>query len=185
MRAQQDPGVGEIDVRLSPMRRRHLRRVLRIENQVYPRPWSLGLYMNEMALSSSRIYLIATVRSSIAGYGGLMFAAADAHVTTIAVDPAMQGRRIGTRLLLELARQAIDRGAANLTLEVRVSNEPAQRLYRAFGFAPAGVRKNYYSDVGEDALVMWATDVCEQVYVDRLDRIELALTANATPEQRR
>lgn len=172
------------EVRLAPMRRRHLRRVLKIEHQVYPRPWSLGLYMSELAFRTGRIYLVATSGSTVAGYGGLMFAGADGHVTTIAVDPAWQGRRIGTRLLLELARSAIDQDAANLTLEVRVTNEPAQRLYRTFGFAPAGVRKNYYSDVGEDALVMWATDVQDQAYADRLDRIEASLSGSPTTEPR-
>ena len=68
----------------------------------------------------------------------------DGHVTTIAVDPAWQRHGIGTRLLLALCREAVDRGVKALTLEVRAGNEPAQAMYRRFGFAPAGVRKNYY-----------------------------------------
>ena len=85
-----------------------------------------------------------------------MMSADDGHVTTLAVDPRWQRHQIGTRLLLVLAREAIAREARSLTLEVRLSNRPAQELYRRFGFAPVGVRKNYYAETNEDALVMWA-----------------------------
>jgi ribosomal-protein-alanine N-acetyltransferase len=96
----------------------------------------------------------------------------DAHVTTIAVDPAFHRHKIGTRLLLNLARQAIERGARNLTLEVRVSNTGAQAMYRKFGFHPAGVRKNYYVETNEDALVMWAEAIDSDGYAALLSRIE-------------
>ena len=95
----------------------------------------------------------------VVGYAGLMMVADDGHVTTVAVDPAWHRRGIGTRMLLELARRAPGRGVEQLTLEVRMSNAGAQELYRRFGFAPAGVRRGYYVDNGEDALVMWAHDI--------------------------
>src|SRR6202163_1481600 len=76
------------EVQLVPMRRRHLRSVLRIEAQVYPRPWSLPLFMSELNLRTSRVYCVARVGGVTVGYAGLMLAAGDAHVTTIAVDPA-------------------------------------------------------------------------------------------------
>src|SRR5436190_17664168 len=145
-----------LEVRITTMRRRHLRTVLRIENTVYPRPWSLGLFMSELAMRSGRVYLVARVGATVVGYAGLLFSLDDGHVTTIAVDPAWQRSKIGTRLLLELFRRAIAQGAKNLTLEVRTSNEGAQTLYRSFGFAPAGVRKGYYIENNEDAIVMWA-----------------------------
>ena len=162
----------DLEVSLTPMRRRHLRSVLRIEAQVYPRPWSLGLFMSELALRSSRIYLVARVSGGVVGYAGLMFSGADAHVTTIAVEPALHRHKIGTRLLLALARAAVARGATGLTLEVRMSNEGAQDLYRQFGFVPAGIRKNYYVETNEDALVMWAHDIDHPQYATRLERIE-------------
>ena len=164
------------------MRRRHLRSVLRIESQVYPRPWSLGLFMSELALRSSRVYVVARVGGTVVGYGGVMLSAGDAHVTTIAVDPAWHRSKIGTRLLLVLARQGIARGAEGLTLEVRMSNEPAQALYRQFGFAPAGIRKNYYVETNEDALVMWAHDVQDRAYSQRLGRIEARLPVETVLE---
>ncbi len=107
----------------------------------------------------------------------------DGHVTTLAVDPVWHRHRIGTRLLHTLATGAIERGARNLTLEVRVTNEPAQALYRAFGFAPAGVRKGYYVESGEDALIMWANDVDTEEYRARLDRLAAALPAPTVLEE--
>ena len=132
------PRPDELDVTISLMRRRHLRSVLRIEQQVYPRPWSMGLFMSELGIRGSRLYVVARVDSTVVGYGGLMLVADDGHVTTLAVDPAWHRHKLGTRLLLSLATTAIHRGARNLTLEVRTSNHAAQSLYRSFGFAPRG-----------------------------------------------
>ena len=165
----------ELVVHLVPMRRRHLRSVLRIEAMVYPRPWSLSLFMSELALRSTRAYWVARVDGAVVGYCGLMVTGEDGHVTTLAVDPAMHRRGIGTRLLLALAGEAIRRGATGLTLEVRVSNKAAQDLYRKFGFRPAGVRRNYYVETNEDALVMWADDVDDPAYARRLAEIEAQL----------
>ena len=157
------------------MRRRHLRSVLRIEAQVYPRPWSLRLFMSELALRSTRAYTVAMLGGGVAGYSGLMVTGEDAHVTTLAVDPQLHRNGIGTRLMLGMVRTAVDRGARHLTLEVRVTNHPAQALYRKFGFAPAGVRKNYYVETNEDALVMWANDIDSPAYRHRLAAIEAVL----------
>src|SRR6516164_6890239 len=108
------------------MPRRHLRAVLRIESQVYPRPWSLPLFMSELNLRTSRAYYVARVDGNVVGYAGLMLTGDDGHVTTIAVDPAWHRHKIGTRLLLNLAREACHRSARHLTLEVRMSNTGAQ-----------------------------------------------------------
>jgi ribosomal-protein-alanine N-acetyltransferase len=159
-------------VQLVPMRRRHLRSVLRIEGQVYPRPWSLPLFMSELNMRNSRAYMVARYQGSVVGYCGMMFTGDDAHVTTIAVDPAYQRQKIGTRLLLQGARQALERGCRHLTLEVRISNVTAQAMYRRFGFRAAGVRKNYYAESNEDALVMWAEHVDTDEYARRLEAIE-------------
>jgi ribosomal-protein-alanine N-acetyltransferase len=169
--------VGPPDVVLTPMRRRHLRGVLRIEAQVYPRPWSLRLFMSELALRSTRVYTVALVDGMVAGYSGLMLSGEDGHVTTLAVDPQWQRHGIGSRMFLRMARTAVDRSARHLTLEVRVTNDHAQALYRRFGFAPAGVRRNYYVETNEDALVMWANDIDGVDYRRRLSRIEAALDA--------
>ncbi len=164
----------DVEVQLVPMRRRHLRSVLRIEAQVYPRPWSLSLFMSELALRSTRAYTVVRAGGMVVGYSGLMLHGEDGHITTIAVDPAWHRRGIASRMLLNIARTAVARGARHLTLEVRVSNTAAQALYRKFGFSPAGVRKNYYAETNEDALVMWANDIDADDYQERLERLEAA-----------
>jgi [ribosomal protein S18]-alanine N-acetyltransferase len=158
-RAEPMPDPDDLEVVIGSMRRRHLRGVLRIEQQVYPRPWSMGLFMSELGFRAGRVYLVAKVDGVVVGYGGVMLVQDDGHVTTLAVDPAWHRRGIGSRLLLALGDAAVERGARNLTLEVRMSNRPAQELYRRYGFVPAGVRKGYYVETNEDALVMWANDV--------------------------
>ena len=181
VRAQEEEAYGTPDVAIVPMRRRHLRAVLRIEAQVYPRPWSLRLFISELALRSTRTYAVALVDGGVAGYSGLMVTGEDAHVTTIAVDPRWHRQGVGSRLLLQMARAAVDHGARHLTLEVRMSNDPAQGLYRKFGFAPAGVRRNYYAETNEDALVMWANDVDTPAYAHRLARVEAELPGLEVP----
>jgi len=180
MRADAMPGGSAADdaleVHIAPMRRRHLRTVMRIESQAVHHGWSVGLYLAELRRETDRRYVVARVGSNlnaaVVGYAGLLLQDEDAHVTTIGVDEQWQDRRIATRLLLVLARDAARRGARNLTLEVRATNEPAIRLYRRFGLAPAGIRKNYYADIGEDALVMWGHDIDSPAYAARLAAIE-------------
>jgi ribosomal-protein-alanine N-acetyltransferase len=180
---REEEGTGDLVVHLVPMRRRHLRSVLRIEAQVYPRPWSLSLFMSELALRTTRAYWVARVDGSVVGYCGLMVTADDGHVTTLAVDPAWHRRKIASRLLLTLAREAIRRGATGLTLEVRMGNRAAQELYRAFGFRPAGVRRKYYVETNEDALVMWADDVDSDDYAERLATIEASIPGATLVEE--
>ena len=160
-------------VAITTMRRRHLRNVLRIEEQTSSTPWSLGLFLAEIR-REERDYIVALSDhdESVVGFAGLLYVVGEGHVTTVAVDPAVQGARIGTRLMLELARRAIARGSDSITLEVRASNKAALALYRRFGFAPSGVRKNYYKDPTEDALVLWAHDIDSPQYAERLAFIE-------------
>ena len=167
------------DARLEPvvittMRRRHLRNVLRIEEKTSTTPWSLGLFLAEVR-REEREYLVALSGSQVVGFAGLLYVVGEGHITTVAVDPEMQGGRIGTRLMLVLTRRAIAHDSDSITLEVRASNAPALALYRRFGFAPSGVRKDYYKDPTEDALVLWAHDVDTPAYADRLSVIETQL----------
>ncbi len=175
VQARREVAPEQLIVHVVPMRRRHLRSVLRIESQVYARPWSLSLFVSELALRTSRAYYVAKINGVLCGYAGLMVTDDDGHVTTLAVEPAWHRNKIGTRLLLTLAREAIRRGACNLTLEVRVTNHGAQEMYRRFGFRPAGIRKNYYVETNEDALVMWAHDVDTPEYRRRLAEIEAGI----------
>lgn len=155
-----------------PMRRRHVKSILTIEERIYPKPWTAGVFNSEIDLArrGERHYVVGLRDSEVVAYGGLMFAVDEAHVTNIAVAPESQRRGYARRLLLDLANVAIERGFTALTLEVRVSNVAAQAMYRRFGFAPAGIRQRYYENT-EDALVMWAHDIDSPEYRDRLNAI--------------
>ncbi len=91
----------------------------------------------------------------IIGYAGLWLMSDEAHVTTIAVHPDQRGKRVGELLLVHLIDRSLTIGARWVTLEVRVTNRVAQALYRKYTFKEMGVRRRYYSDNGEDALIMW------------------------------
>ena len=159
-------------IAIAPMRHWHLRDVHSIDAKVYPRPWSLALWRQEIAMLDTRHYIVAEDDGCVVGHAGIMYVMNEGHVTTVAVDPQWQGRRIATRLMSELCHHARTRKTSALTLEVRVSNERAISLYRRFGFAPAGVRKNYYAEINEDALVMWAHDIDQPAFVARLRGID-------------
>jgi [ribosomal protein S18]-alanine N-acetyltransferase len=161
---------GDADhVVIEPLRRRHLADVMAIEQVSYPKPWSRGVFQSELELArgGERHYLVARAGLVVVGYAGLMFVVGDAHVTNIAVTAHRQRTGLATRLLAELAWEAINRGCEAMTLEVRVSNTGAQALYRSFGFVPAGVRQRYYENT-EDAIVMWCHDIGENEYRNRL-----------------
>lgn len=167
-------GVAEA-VRIVPLRRRQLRHVVQIEEANYPQPWSSTVFLSEIAQRRSRRYTVATIGPLVVGYCGLMVVVEDGHITTLTVDTAWHRRGIGTVLLLDQARAASGLGVRHLTLEVRASNSPAEALYRRFGFAPVGVRRNYYPETGEDAIVMWARDIDTAAYAERLAGIDAHL----------
>jgi len=163
------------EIEITRMRRRHLRKILSIEGRVYPRPWSAGLFLSEMAQRGTRSYIVARCEGEVVGYAGMMFLPQEAHVTNIAVDPDFHGRKIGTRLLLTIISEAIARGSDVISLEVRVSNEPAQEMYKKFGFSVSGIRKGYYIETREDAYVMEADHAVSEDYRARLEIIETEL----------
>ena len=151
------------------MRRRHLRGVLRIEQQVYPRPWSMGLFMSELGYRGSRVYVMARIGATVVGYGGLMLVADDGHITTLAVDPRVAPPPDRHPAAAHAGHRRHASGAPRTSpSRCGSATQPAQRLYRAFGFAPAGVRKGYYAETNEDALIMWANDVDTPDYASRL-----------------
>jgi ribosomal-protein-alanine N-acetyltransferase len=153
------------------MKRRHLRGVMAIERQVYPRPWSPNLFLSEMSEPRNRCYLVARMEREVVGYGGMICYGEEAHITNIAVDPLHQRSKIASRLLHDLIGNAIEMGAEAISLEVRVSNIGAQRLYERFGFRSVGVRKNYYQEINEDALVMWVDEIRSRAYRERLHEL--------------
>src|SRR5919106_5640220 len=109
------------DLEITRMRRRHLRGVMAIERQVYPRPWSPNLFVAEMSETSNRCYLVARSERAVVGYAGLICYGDEAHVTNVAVDPQHQRHGIATRLMYEELREAREMGAHAVSLEVRVT----------------------------------------------------------------
>ncbi len=117
-------------------------------------PWPSYAFRQELETNRMAHYLVCPVGADLVAYGGLWLMVDEAHVTSFAVLPAWRRHGIGGRLMLELMDLAADLGARVATLEVRLSNEAARLLYQRFGFRPVGVRPRYYSDNGEDALIM-------------------------------
>ncbi len=159
---------------IRPMRTADVPVVAVLEREIYPQPWSARVFYDELSRDNRRYFVVET-EEGVVGYGGLMLVDEDAHITNLAVAPGARKRRTGTRLLVALVETALDAAVRHLTLEVRVSNTAARDLYQRFGFAPVGLRKHYYAD--EDALVMWAIDVDEPDYRERLRRIKEDLEA--------
>jgi ribosomal-protein-alanine N-acetyltransferase len=166
---------GGAEVLFEQMRRRHLPAVLRIEHKAHPKAWSLGVFTSELAQGDERYYVVLRVGGRVAGYGGLMFVADEAHVTNLAVAGALRRQGLGTRLLAHLAREASRRGCSAMTLEVRMGNVAAQGLYNNFGFVNAGIRRNYYPETNEDGLIMWLYELLSPAVQGRLKEIEGAL----------
>lgn len=138
-----------------PMEKKHLEQVLAIERVSFPTPWSRNAYLRELSDNQFAYYYVCLHGEQVVGYMGMWIVIDEAHVTTIAVHPDFRRRQLGRRLLEELMARAVILGADKITLEVRPSNEPAKKLYRRVGFVPAGLRKGYYSDTKEDAIIMW------------------------------
>jgi ribosomal-protein-alanine N-acetyltransferase len=153
---------------IRPMAPADIPAVAAMESVVFIDPWSVNAFHEELAADGRR-YLVAEEGGAIVGYGGLLVVGEDTHIITLAVAPEAQRRGLGTRLMLALVAEALDAGSSHLTLEVRVSNEAAQRLYHRFGFEKVGLRRHYYRD--EDALIMWAMDVDSTDYARRLAEI--------------
>ena len=154
-------------VSVEPMRRSDLDAVLRIDRRCFPNPWLQSAYLTELS-NRAACYLVARIGPDVVGYGGQWVIMDEAHITTLAVDPLHQGRKIGERLLLALLEEGILQGAGRATLEVREGNRAAQNLYRKYGFHEAAIRRNYYTDNGENAVVMWAEEIHTPKYRERL-----------------
>ncbi|NQX47383.1 ribosomal protein S18-alanine N-acetyltransferase [Paenibacillus tritici] len=138
------------------MRLEDIPEILVIEREAFTMPWTEEAFRNELNHNHFAKYMVMELEGRLIGYAGMWAIVDEAHVTNIALLEAYRGRKWGERLLDELMRTAAYLGMQSITLEVRVSNEVAQNLYRKKGFRPAGTRKGYYSDNREDALIMWA-----------------------------
>lgn len=136
--------------------RRDVPDLLTIEVAQFPEPWTRTMLLDEITNTATRRYRVAVEEGTIIGYVGVMFVMDELHVNTLGTLPGHEGRGVATSLLDDAWVAARERGVKRATLEVAASNTRAQELYFRFGFAPVGVRKNYYARSHEDALVLWA-----------------------------
>ncbi|MGH8953312.1 MAG: ribosomal protein S18-alanine N-acetyltransferase [Acidimicrobiia bacterium] len=141
--------------------------VVALEEANQPSPWSEGVFRDELA-AENRVYLAAD-QDGVIGFGGVMVVGDEAHVTNLLVALEARRHRIGLTLMLGLIEAAVELGALHLTLEVRSKNEAARGLYARLGLAPVGVRRDYYGD--DDALILWAHDITEPEYQERLESL--------------
>ena len=171
----------DVVLTIRPMAIADLGAVQWIEHASFTTPWPPQAYRQELESNRLAHYLVAQLGTEVVAYGGIWLMVDEAHITTFAVHPAYRRRRIGERLLLAMLDLSVDRHAAEATLEVRLSNLAARRLYEKYGFRPVGIRPRYYSDNQEDALIMTTEPLASPVMVDRVVRLRAALDAAPAP----
>lgn len=137
------------------MREEDIDQILEIEHVSFATPWSREAFYNEVNHNKFAVYIVIEQANKLIGYCGVWIVVDEAHVTNVAVLPEFRGQKLGEALMRNLITVARDRGAVSMTLEVRKTNYVAQSLYRKLGFQDGAIRKNYYTDNQEDAIVMW------------------------------
>ena len=148
-----------------------LEQVLEIERTSFSTVWHPSAYLSELQ-NTGTCYLVARWEGKVIGFGGMWLMFEEGHITTLAVAPQYRRRGVGRALLVALIKEAICRGAERLALEVRESNTVAQNLYAHFGFSAVAFLPKYYLDTGEDAVVMWLTEIDSPHYLTRLRELE-------------
>ena len=134
--------------------------VVKIEEEAYgEHHWSKSSFYDEMHNNLAKYYCAKLDDGTIVGYIGTWHIIDEGHITTIAVKPDYYRKHIGEALVVKVLEDCYDEGIKYLTLEVRVSNEPAIKLYEKYGFNSLGTRKGYYQDNNEDALIMWTENI--------------------------
>lgn len=129
--------------------------IYEISTLCFPISWSITSIKGELSSNTHARYVVAVENGTVVGFAGLWIIVDEGHVTNVAVHPDFRRKGIGTLLMDKLMFISKNENLIGLTLEVRKSNLSAQNLYKQFGFVEEGVRKNYYSDNGEDAIIMW------------------------------
>jgi len=143
------------NMEITPTLLEHIDDIMVVEKLSFKIPWTRESILEEIKNNKLARYLSAKVNGRVVGYAGMWCVCNEGHITNIAVHPEFRGVGLGTRLMESLIDIAKREGISSLTLEVRKSNIIAQNLYKKFGFEECGIRKSYYADNGEDAIIMW------------------------------
>jgi len=139
-----------------------------LERRCYALPWNASAYATEIGNSIAYYTVAKDSDGIVVGFAGMWVIMDEIHITTIAVDPDVRGKSVGERLLLDMLEAGMERGAHRATLEVREHNLAAHNLYLKYGFEDVAIRKKYYSDNGENAVIMWANDLYSADYQEKL-----------------
>lgn len=148
------------EIKILPMQRDQVDEVLKIEEQAYgEHHWSKDSFYGELSNELAHYYCAIDSENNLAGYAGCWQIIDEAHITTIAVKPELKRKKIGEALLVKILEDCYKNEIKYVTLEVRVSNLPAIKLYEKYGFKSLGSRKGYYQNNNEDALIMWTENI--------------------------
>lgn len=149
-----------MEIKISPMEKSEVDEVLKIEEQAYgEHHWSKDSFYGELSNDLAYYYCAYDSNKNLLGYAGSWRIVEEAHITTIAVKPELKRRKIGEALLTRILSDCYEDKIKYITLEVRVSNIPAIKLYEKYGFKSLGTRKGYYQNNNEDALIMWTENI--------------------------
>jgi len=146
-------------------------RVIEVEKDSFADPWSESAYLTEIS-NASAYYIVICVGDLIVGFAGMWVIMDESHITTIAVDKQYRKLRLGERLLIDLLEESVKRGAKRATLEVRQSNIAAQNLYIKYEFKPVAIRREYYSNNNENAVIMWVDDIISHSFRMKLTSLK-------------
>lgn len=147
------------DFIISNMSIEHIDDVIKVEELSFKTPWSREALEFEVERNKCAKYRVMLRDGRVIAYGGMWIMLDEAHITNIAVHPEYRGFGCGSHLLEDMIEVARENGIKSMTLEVRVNNEAALALYKKYGFTDVAIRKGYYQDTGEDAIIMWKYDV--------------------------
>jgi [ribosomal protein S18]-alanine N-acetyltransferase len=137
----------------------HVDDVVVIENLSFKTPWTRDAFISEITRNKCAKYRIILRDGRVVAYGGMWLMLDEAHITNIAVHPEFRGIGLGDVIMEDIIKMAAEGGVHSMTLEVRVNNIAAINLYRKFGFEDIAIRKGYYQDTGEDAIIMWKYNI--------------------------
>ncbi len=157
-----------LKISISPLEEKDVAEIMEIERKAFKSHWPETAFINEIYRNRLAHYFVARHEEVLVGYAGIWLVVDEAHITTVAVHPDYRRQRIGEQLLHHLLVVAISKGARWATLEVRESNQGAQDLYKKYGFSSVGVRKNYYTEENENAVIMWAGNLREESFKQKL-----------------
>lgn len=143
-----------MELKIEKMQKSHIDEVLEISKHSFATPWSKDSFINELNNLFAN-YLVAIYNNKVIGFIGTWIILDESHITNVAVHPNFRKMGVGKELLSSLIKHSISKGANAFTLEVRESNTAAKHLYKSFGFIEEGIRKNYYEDNKENAIIMW------------------------------